>query len=721
MRLLKATVFILCLAFSLQTRAFWIKVDPIFANNTHGVITKKALLEYFYFPNSDFLIRQLWGENHIFHKNKFQFSRSRDIAKFNEDIDGGSTASDASYHCDDERIDECGRIVREAKDYLIHKLREYATNAKSGKMATEQDFSALRERFGRSLHTLQDFYAHSNWVERSLYGKTGTIRMNDAFTDTYDADYINYDNIRVNTEIFTTSKDPVGLSSGHTCITGPAWNDNETPRYNDIYLKDLITGFYFERAEIYDASEYCNIPGLINGNNEECQLSNSIEKLGYANKQLIFVKGASVLKPVDNSHNGPYFDASSHKEKCIHSSSPERENLWDFSKPTFVGIAKDNPRTFHHDAAVNVAVRATKEYAEHIISKVVELSGERIYTDWVILRFLGHDVEINAPVYQGGVDEIITITEKQNKTISVLTSFKDEETTQKNLKFSFEIIEGSDVVSINQSGAKVTIIGKEVKVDGQATILVTVTDEDNLISTKSFNVIIKAETLILNKVESKSESKEFIPDDEFLLYGYGFVDDDEGNTVALGHTEDSEFMVDYYLLITNIFISDTDVASIKIPPKVRRGLYELKAKIYNNSWSNSISLMVENDIIIDDITGLQWQNTKEVADKVWVTDEMSKQGLYNITEGDTSSTYCSNLALGGYSDWRLPSIEEIIKKSNELNSRNKTRWTYVSSSSYGSYVYVSSRPGSSCSLWCSGAKYNYTHKTFSQKVRCVRG
>lgn len=51
------------------------------------------------------------------------------------------------------------------------------------------------------------------------------------------------------------------------------------------------------------------------------------------------------------------------------------------------------------------------------------------------------------------------------------------------------------------------------------------------------------------------------------------------------------------------------------------------------------------EIVTDNITGLMWQDNADASSitKNW---------------GDAKS-YCQNLSLGGYSDWRLPSIEEL--------------------------------------------------------------
>ncbi len=75
------------------------------------------------------------------------------------------------------------------------------------------------------------------------------------------------------------------------------------------------------------------------------------------------------------------------------------------------------------------------------------------------------------------------------------------------------------------------------------------------------------------------------------------------------------------------------------------------------------------NIVTDHIAGLQWQDDEEVKTvrKQWLTDENNVTCENNTsslacldTTGDTATTYCSDLNLSNYTDWRLPSIDELI-------------------------------------------------------------
>jgi hypothetical protein len=67
------------------------------------------------------------------------------------------------------------------------------------------------------------------------------------------------------------------------------------------------------------------------------------------------------------------------------------------------------------------------------------------------------------------------------------------------------------------------------------------------------------------------------------------------------------------------------------------------------------------EVVMDNVTGLMWQDDSDAATvkKPWVTQANYHDGNYSNTSGDTPTTYCAELTLGDYSDWRLPSVEEL--------------------------------------------------------------
>ncbi len=117
----------------------------------------------------------------------------------------------------------------------------------------------------------------------------------------------------------------------------------------------------------------------------------------------------------------------------------------------------------------------------------------------------------------------------------------------------------------------------------------------------------------------------------------------------------------------------------------------------------------EKEIVTDNITKLQWQD-----------DEEAKTIYKNWQD---ARDYCSNLNLGGYTDWRLPSVVELqsIVVDGKYNPAidttvfvNYASSFYWSSTTYASYTY---------NAWEVNFNKAYTfnyYKLYDAFVRCVR-
>ena len=97
------------------------------------------------------LITAYRGEKNRHVTKQFQ-AAIKEIEKANSKVDTGSENTRASAHFHSEEF-------QSAQNRLIE-MREMIVASINGK-----DYTNAREETGRMLHTLQDFYSHSNWIE----------------------------------------------------------------------------------------------------------------------------------------------------------------------------------------------------------------------------------------------------------------------------------------------------------------------------------------------------------------------------------------------------------------------------------------------------------------------------------------------------------------------------------------------------------------------------
>ncbi|MGV6830004.1 MAG: Lcl C-terminal domain-containing protein [bacterium] len=157
---------------------------------------------------------------------------------------------------------------------------------------------------------------------------------------------------------------------------------------------------------------------------------------------------------------------------------------------------------------------------------------------------------------------------------------------------------------------------------------------------------------------------------------------------------------------------------------------------YKKGITRNFSRDDAKQIVTDHVTGLMWQDDSGPlsVQKPWLT-----QTNYDIcigsngqssdvnkcvdTSGDTAATYCSNLALGGYMDWRLPTSQEL---EGILYYGGTSTFSDPSFSNFASVNYISSTTyaSNSAGAWRVYFAYGTTSsylKSDSNYVRCVRG
>ena len=145
---------------------------------------------------------------------------------------------------------------------------------------------------------------------------------------------------------------------------------------------------------------------------------------------------------------------------------------------------------------------------------------------------------------------------------------------------------------------------------------------------------------------------------------------------------------------------------------------------YQSGVSGSYTRDDVNEIVTDNITNLIWQDNNEtkIVLKRWVTSANYNAGNYSNTTGDTATTYCENLTLGDYSDWRVPTIKElesihlIDKGINSTFLNLDYSYGYLSSTD----VLTNSTKVWGISFYSTTSSFNIP-KSYERRVRCVRG
>jgi len=85
---------------------------------------------------------------------KFTSEAIQEIAAADDEVDAGVGFLEPVPHCDDEELIACSSRVLNLRAQIVAAVSDPAN----------RDVAAARQLLGQALHTVQDFYAHSNWV-----------------------------------------------------------------------------------------------------------------------------------------------------------------------------------------------------------------------------------------------------------------------------------------------------------------------------------------------------------------------------------------------------------------------------------------------------------------------------------------------------------------------------------------------------------------------------
>ena len=177
-----------------------------------------------------------------------------------------------------------------------------------------------------------------------------------------------------------------------------------------------------------------------------------------------------------------------------------------------------------------------------------------------------------------------------------------------------------------------------------------------------------------------------------------------------------------------LFIFSFVIILIGCGDRDSRGLYEKASNINIKKTGQTISYYPKDDgyyqkgvtpsytrdddkeIVMDNITKLQWQDNEEV------------KTVYKNWED--AKAYCSGLTLGGYADWRLPTIIElqtIIVDGKSSPTIDTTAFVnYTISNYYWSSTTSASSTNVAWSAYFHDGDTFYNYKLTKNNVRCAR-
>lgn len=299
------------------------------------------------------------------------------------------TGGEARFHCDEEEILDCSMIIYNGRKMIVNEIASVAHLISFGKkyesISNRKDITTAIESsqkiLGNISHTLQDFYSHSNWVEKHLIDND-SISTPYNFKNTNDKDQGSV--VPTYKELINGTTNYAKKTHISTCHTTPNAEDfGQTFLSLRPDLTDGITsGYYADTPDIYGFDSL-----LVHNNSEEGIRALELSKNGpyYSNWSFLSVNGIYIYK---NKYKPDILI-----EKCQHGN--KFNSVLDFKNNHF-GIAKDSSVRRHHKTAKSVAEKSTIELIKAIVDDVSNstfINEDVKYTEAAILLFLGYDYD----------------------------------------------------------------------------------------------------------------------------------------------------------------------------------------------------------------------------------------------------------------------------------------------------------------------------------------
>ena len=114
------------------------------------------------------------------------------------------------------------------------------------------------------------------------------------------------------------------------------------------------------------------------------------------------------------------------------------------------------------------------------------------------------------------------------------------------------------------------------------------------------------------------------------------------------------------------------------------------------------------EAVTDTTTGLMWQDNSDVLSKK--------------LSWEDAITYCENLSLAWYDDWRLPNINELNSVVDDTKQRPALSAIFVQNSgtTWSSTTHQSFRREAKMIIFGGYGTVGYINKSLRRGVRCVR-